>query len=496
LTCRNLLIYLEPVLQKKVLANFHYSLNPHGFLMLGSSETIGQSSDLFTPLPGKNRLYQRRDSILAFPNFPTIFPIAPKEQHSVVPHFGQISVNLKALTDDLLLKNFTPAAVLTTPAGDIVYLSAKTGKYLEPTVGKANLSIFSMAREGLAGALNEGFARAIREKAAVILPNLMIKSNGSHVIVDVVIEPLSGPAAIEGMMLVVFREVREASEAETKGGSKKPHVGHRTQVNELAQELQRSREEVQMTREEMQSSQEELKAANEELQSMNEELQSTNEELTTSKEEMQSMNEELHTVNQELMTKVDELSRVRDDMENLLNSNDIATLFLDAQMKVRRFTPKATGIFKLIPGDTGRPITDQVTELDYPNFIEDVKQVLNSLVPRERRVSTRDGRWFLVRILPYRTRDSRIDGTVITLINISENIVLEETMSQALAVLQNRFDSQSLELEGARELENTLKKAQEILNHRFDTQALELEQAKAKLRSMKGKDDGEKQPDN
>ena len=199
-------------------------------------------------------------------------------------------------------------------------------------------------------------------------------------------------------------------------------------LSELANELQQSREEAKSTREEMQTSQEELKSTNEELQSTNEELQSTNEELTTSKEEMQSMNEELQTINHELQAKVTELYRASNDMRNLLDSTEIATLFLDELLKVRRFTAQTCRVYKLIPGDTGRLITDIVTDLKYPEMDEDALQVLRTLVFSERDVATEDGRWFRVRIMPYRTHENRIDGLVITFVDISQSKKLEDEL--------------------------------------------------------------------
>src|SRR5262249_33424779 len=202
--------------------------------------------------------------------------------------------------------------------------------------------------------------------------------------------------------------------------STRPHrASEGPRIAELAQELQRAREEVQTVREEMQTSQEELKSTNEELQSTNEELQSTNEELTTSKEERQSLNEELQTVNHELQAKVDELSRSNNDMKNLLNSTDIATLFLDGELNVRRFTTPTARIIKLIPGDAGRPITDIATDLNYGDLAEDAREVLRTLVFKEQQVSTRDGRWFVVRIMPYRTLENVIDGVVLTFTDAS-----------------------------------------------------------------------------
>lgn len=471
LCCRNLLIYLDADLQKKLLPLFHYSLSPGGFLMLGSSETIGAATDLFSPLPGKNRLYRRRDN--AVRATPVEFPVSPGKvtQDPIAPPqlpsapLASSPASLQAATEALLLRRYSPAAVLTTDKGDLVYVSGKTGKYLEPATGKANLNLFAMAREGLAGALAGAFARAVRDKATVVLQNVALEGNGAPQHVNVTLQPLNEPAVLRGMVLVVFADVAAPAAGRRRGKAATEGVDA-ARLTELAQRLQQAHEELQTTREEMQTSQEELKSANEELQSTNEELQSTNEELTTSKEEMQSMNEELQTVNHELTAKVDELSLASDDMKNLLNSTDIATLFLDDQLKVRRFTNQTTSIIKLIPGDAGRPVTDLASELDYPALASDAREVLRTLVFQERQVATRDGRWFAVRIMPYRTQANRIDGVVITFVDVSAAKALEATLRDALSVLQGRFDEQGLQLDDARRLEGVLRKAQALLEQR------------------------------
>lgn len=477
LTCRNLLIYLEADLQKKLLPLFYYSLNPGGILVLGSSETIGQATDLFAPLSGKTQLYRRQDAALqaGLVEFPVAFarPRADTATASPLPPVA----NLQALTDALLLQRYSPAAVLTTDEGDIVYVSGKTGKYLEPAAGKANLNLFAMAREGLSGALNEAFHNAVRQKTAVTMKGVKVGTNGGTQIVDVTVQPLAEPAALRGMVLIVFTDVATPPVTKAPGKAERATV-HGARLAALTQEIQRSHEELQTTREQMQTSQEELKSANEELQS-------TNEELTTSKEEMQSMNEELLMVNHELQAKVDELSRASDDMTNLLNSTDIATLFLDGELKVRRFTTQTTGIIKLIPGDAGRPITDLVTELDYPGLAEDAREVLRSLVFHERQVSARDGRWFTVRIMPYRTQDNRIDGVVVTFVDIGEVKALEATLREALSVLQSRFTDQTAELDAARTLESVLQKAQVVLGKRFADLTSELRQTRADVQTEK-----------
>jgi two-component system CheB/CheR fusion protein len=434
LICRNLLIYLDQGMQKKLIPLFHYSLNPGGVLFLGSAETIGAFAHLFAPLDKKARLYRRLDSALgAGPiEFPSAFlPYRPAAAN-LQPQAQIAGANLQTLADQLLLQRFSPAAVLTNDKGDILYISGRTGKYLEPAAGKANWNIFAMAREGLRYDLNSGFQKALRKKAAVCLKGVKVGTNGGVQALDITVQPISEPEALQGMVMIVFTEVATPPDARAAG--KPPRASARREsLAALERELLQAREEIQTTREEMQSSQEELKSANEELQSTNEELQSTNEELTTSKEEMQSLNEELQTVNQELQAKVDELSQADSDMKNLLESTDIATLFLDGALAVRRFTTRTTSIIKLIAGDAGRPITDITTDLDYPQMAADAREVLRTLVFKEKQVATRDGRWFLARIMPYRTLANRIDGVVITFSNITEAKRLEAQLRQTRA---------------------------------------------------------------
>jgi two-component system CheB/CheR fusion protein len=437
LSCRNLLIYLAPELQKKLLSLFHYSLNPNGFLFLGSAETVGAATDLFAPLEARTQIFRRLNGVLR--TEPVDFPtsVLPARPHATAASAGQTGAhktapNLQALAEQFLLQRHAPAAVLTNDKGDILFISGRTGAYLEPAAGKANWNIYAMAREGMRHELSTAFSKALREKRTVTQTNVKVETNRGMQTVDIAIEPIQEPESLRGTVMVVFTEA-------TSIDAKSPGKATRTATSPAAlarreQELRQARDELLTAREQMQTSQEELKSVNEELQSTNEELQSTNEELTTSKEEMQSMNEELQTLNQELQSKVDELSRTSNDMKNLLDSTDIATLFLDNALTVRRFTPQMLKIVKLIPGDVGRPLTDLASDLVYPQLADDAREVLRSLVFKEKPITTRDGRWFSVRVMPYRTLDNRIDGVVITFVDISAAKTLEATLRATQSV--------------------------------------------------------------
>ena len=430
LTCRNLLIYMDSELQKKILGLFYYSLNREGFLVLGSAETLGSQSHFFTPIESKLKIYQRTitNQTPELFDFPSSFS---RTKQAYIEHQPPVKppTNIQTLADQLLLQYFSPPGVLVNNLGDIIYISGRTGKYLEPAVGKANMNIFAMLRDGLRNDFPAAFRQALMKKELVQLRNIKVGTNGGTQYLDVTIQWIDKPEALAGMVMIIFKDIAKVEglkELESKGDK----ISNTARQLELEKELQHAREEMQTTLEEMQTSQEELKSTNEELQSTNEELQSTNEELTTSKEEMQSLNEELQTVNAELLSKVDDFTRVNNDMKNLLNSTDIATLFLDKDLNIRRYTNQATKIFKLIKSDIGRPFTDQVSDLDYPELATDALEVLRTLTFIQKQITTSDGRWFSTRIMPYRTFDDRIDGLVITFFNISDHKKLEVELNE------------------------------------------------------------------
>ena len=421
LICRNLLIYMTAALQRKLMALFHYSLNPGGVLFLGSAETVSSSAEMFTTLDGKGRFYQRE--ILNTQVKPMTFSLPPP------PVQAPPAISLQAPFEQVLLQRFSPAAVLAHPNGDILSISGRTGKYLEPPSGRVNWNIFAMAREGLGEVLPTLVQQALHEPAGapIVQRALRVRTNGDFQCIDLSIQALRDPQALRGMLLLVFQDLPLPK----RRGQRRGASLSSEQMGQMEQEAEQLREALVATREAMQTSQEELKSTNEELQSTNEELQSANEELLTSKEEMQSLNEELQSVNAELQTKVYNLSEVNDDMKNLLDSTEIATLFLDASLHVRRFTAQAAKLIKLIPNDLGRPVTDIATDLFYPELAEDVAEVLRTLIFVEKPISARNGRWFTIRIMPYRTLDNRIVGVVITLVEVTHAKTLEDEVRQA-----------------------------------------------------------------
>ncbi len=420
LVCRNVLIYLSPALQQKLLPLFHYSLRPGGVLVLGTSETVGGFTGLFAQEGHRSRVYHRLEQGRAAsrPEVPSSPTPLPRARVSAAAEIQAMQPSFQSQADRLLLQRFGPAAVLANDRGDVLYISGRIGAFLEPAAGKANWNVFAMARGGLANALEPAFRKAFRKKQTVIATGVRMDRARR---VDVTIEPLKEPPSLRGTAMVLFAEVG-------KPAAPPPERLRGARGATRESELRVARDELHATREEMQIAAEELTSTNEELQSANEELQSTNEELTTSKEEMQSMNEELQSLNHELQAKVDELLRASSDMKNLLDSTDIATLFLDGDLNVRRFTTQMAKLIKLIPSDAGRPITDLAQDFIYPDLHDDAREVLRRLVSAEKQVGTKDGRWFTVRIMPYRTLDNRIDGAVITFLDISAAKALEANL--------------------------------------------------------------------
>jgi two-component system CheB/CheR fusion protein len=322
----------------------------------------------------------------------------------------------------LLLQSFSPAAVLVNDGGDIVYINGRTGRYLEPAAGKANWNIHVMAHPEIRTQLTSALRTVLKEHKTIEIQNRRLEDYPQHML-NITLQYLDEPKGLAGLVMIIFREMEAPSPGRSRG---KRAVA--AMDNTISAELDRAREEMRALREEMNASQEELQAANEELQSTNEELQSANEELTTSKEEAQSMNEDLQTINNELQTRLDELALAQSDMQNLLNSTDIATLFLDNDLNVRRFTEQVTRVIHLRESDIGRPLSDLASTLVYPQLYADVKETLRTLAFCEKQIPTTDGHWYSMRIMPYRTLSNVIQGAVITFIDISAAKELESRL--------------------------------------------------------------------
>jgi len=444
LSCRNLLIYLTPKTQRKLLPVFHYALKPGGLLFLGTSENVGKPAGHFAPLPGKSRLFRRID---AAPGVARAYLETRALRPAAAPAAAATATtgSLQAEAERLLLRQFAPAAVLVNTKGDILYVSGRTGRYLEPAAGKANWNLFAMARDGLRQEIGAGFRKALRLQQSVTRRQLKVESaNGNHTF-DVTVQFITDEGTLHGMLAVVFHD---AEMSRPRAAAPRPGApATAARVAELTHELSLAHRDVRAGREHMQVSQEELSTVNEELQSSNEELQSTNEELNTSQEELQSMNEELQTLNQELQARVDNLSHLTNDMKNLLDKTEIATVFLDQKLCVRLFTAGSSRIFPLIAGDVGRSITDFSSALEYPALSDDAREVLRTLTVHEQPAATRDGGWVLVRIMPYRTLENTVDGVTITFSDITAARERENQLRATQAGLQEHIEKQARQIE-------------------------------------------------
>jgi len=461
ISCRNLLIYLEPILQKRLLPLFHYALSPGGFLLLGNSESIGEFTSLFTTAERKWKLYRRKDFTVGAVGALTAPRLPMHAEHSAAEAGSDEQKErkppLREITERMLLRNYAPACVAVNEQGEILYVHGRSGKYLELPAGDASLNLLRAAREGLKIELANGLRKVIAKRQPVRYEGLDVRTNGGFESVDVNLELADGPASASNIVIVTFRESppRAKAEAPVAAASAAPRTSRPPaekdrHIAALERELRVKTETLQTTVEELETSNEELKSTNEELQSTNEELQSTNEELETSKEELQSVNEELGTVNSELQQKIDGLSRANNDMNNLLAGTGIGMLFVDHQLHIQRFTPATTQIINLIHTDIGRPVSDLVSNVaGYDRLGEDVKSVLDTLIPRETEVRTRDGHWYLMRTLPYRTADNVIEGAVITFVDIAVQKRAEEQFRKLSEELEQRVNERVAQLASA-----------------------------------------------
>jgi len=433
-SCRNLLIYMEPVLQKKILPLFHYTLTHRGILFLGTSESIGEFSHLFSAISSKWKIFKNieyvADRMIDYPRTP-LYDVPPTPQGRVEKRTPTVA-DIHNLAERIVLENYAPACVLVNEKYEILHFIGQTDNYLAPPTGKASFNIIRMAREGLKYKLSTALHKAVKQKKKIISEGLKVKHHNIFRSVDLVVRPLAESGFTQGFMLVMFKDKTRSEPPAGKKPAKKNNVD--PYILSLENELQSTQEYLQTTNEELETSNEELKSINEELQSVNEELQSTNEELETSKEELQSTNEELVTVNAELQKKVEELSEANNDINNLLASTEIGTIFLDINLCIKRFTPAITKLFNLIQTDIGRPIGDITSIIQLDDLLECAQEVLDTLVRQEVELQDKKGNWYSMRITPYRTLENVIDGVVLNFVDISKLKQIKELNRLATVV--------------------------------------------------------------
>jgi two-component system, chemotaxis family, CheB/CheR fusion protein len=423
ISCRNLMIYMGTSLQKQLIPLFHYSLNPKGILFLGSSETIGVFGELFHALDLRWKIFLRREAV--FPGHYTVPYTALPRRHSSITTLPTPTVistpklEIADIAEQELLRTYVPPAVIVNSQGDVLFIHGRTGLYLEPAPGnRHNQNILVMAREGLKIPLSSLIREVTLTKADVTHSGIRVQSNDHTAVVNILGKWLGDQEDNHDMIMIIF---------ETAEGKNIPSQIYEPQSSEeqtankaLEREFAYIKKSLQLKISELEVTNEELRSANEELQSTNEELQSVTEELETSREELQSLNEELYAVNTELEIKNNDLAYAHDDMTNLLNSTGIATIFLDSELNIKRFNMQAKKVVHLIACDVGRPLGNIATELEYNTLIEDARNVLETLVFKEVEVRTKDGSWYLMRILPYRTAENVIDGIAITFVDVSK----------------------------------------------------------------------------
>jgi two-component system, chemotaxis family, CheB/CheR fusion protein len=427
ISCRNVLIYLDAALQRKIMHLFHRALKSNGFLVLGAAETVGGFSDLFALMDRKARSYTKKATHLrravkfGHSGFNPL--VAAGRQPIPSTPAGPSLTDLQKQADRILLTNYCPAGVIINQHMEVLQFRGHTGPFLEHAHGQASLNLLKMAREGLILDLRAAVTKAIKRDVRVLRPGVRVSQNGYSVEATVEVVPYSVPPSQARLYLVLFQPkpgVAEATAKKKPRGQKEraPRPAESAGLARLKEELAATRTSLQAIMEEQEATMEELRSANEEIMSSNEELQSTNEELETAKEELQSTNEELTTLNDELQNHNSELEHLNNDLHNVLGNVHIPIIILDSKLRIRRFTGMAEQMFGLIPGDLGRPITDINLQLDVPDLSKLVLEVIDHLSARELEVKDRSGHWWSASIRPYKTIDNRIEGAIIAFVDI------------------------------------------------------------------------------
>ena len=419
-SCRNLLIYLEPNAQRRLLRSFHYSLNPRGILLLGSAENVAGSEEFFSPLDGHFKIFRRNDATAPQPTLRWPAPHGASRDAAAGVRPAGAKPDLAGPLSSALAERFGPPTVLVDERGLVQQIHGRVSAYLELPAGRVNVNVVDMARHGLRAPLAAALREASEADGGAAERNASVDVGGERLALHLKVARLDEPRLAARLFLVSFEPAersprRRARKSEPIAKRHKAGRGMR-----LEEELQNARSDLQGNIDELQAANEELASANEEAQSANEELQSTNEELQTAKEETQSLNEELHTVNAELTEKLETFARATDDLLNLMNNIEVATIFLDEELRVKRFTPQARNVAHLIDTDIGRPLADLATLVDYPDLLSDAASVSETLHASEKQAAAPDGNWYLVRIRPYRTARNTVEGVVITFVDITD----------------------------------------------------------------------------
>lgn len=436
ISCRNLLIYMTNELQEKVISTFHYALKPNGYLLLGSSETLGKNKDLFTIIDKKWKFYQKNKIATDTVYVREIPSYSLSGRHEGIIKQGFSSKNKLSLGDLMerkIIEHFTPAAVMVNKSHEILFLKGNTSPYLEPVQGIASMNLIEMAKSDIRITLKLALNKAINENKSVIEEKVGIKQGKSYKYINIHIHCIDKPSQENNLYMVVFEDITEKeifSNEEDNNFEKKDS----NYIQTLEAELKQTKDYLQSVIETAETTNEELKATNEEMQSSNEELQSTNEELETSKEELQSINEELITVNTEYQNKINELSDINNDISNILTNTDIAIIFLDLDLRIKKFTPKITDFIDLIAADINRPIQNFVTRLNYPDFQKDVKSVVETLNTVEKEIEGLEKN-YICRMKPYRTQDNVVTGVVLTFIDVTKLKSVESDLRNSLKKL-------------------------------------------------------------
>ncbi len=437
-SCRNLLIYFGTDIQSQVIPTFHYALRDGGFLFLGSSENVSQFQDLFTPIDKRHRIFRKREDVIASVRLPMIVrDLRPSTRGGHWVRRGLSGgTTLRQSVHTQVLERFAPPHVVVNGDGDVVYFSSRTGKFLEAPPGLPNRQLMTMARKGLRLDLRSLFREAVETNRTVARGGAAVETEDGRVqIVTITVEPLIDYD--EPLYLVLFTDQGPTlSREEASARVQSLREGASVQLEE---ELRETRERLQSLVEEYETALEELKSSNEELQSVNEEFQSTNEELEASKEELQSVNEELHTVNAELTSKVDALDRANADLQNLFDSNNVATVFLDRKLVIRSYTPEISKLFNILPTDRGRPLSDLTSQIELEDLAADVQAVIAGAALVERKVETsRDGAHYLMRVTPYQNTRGRVDGAAVSFVDVTGLTRAEGRLRVMVAELQHR----------------------------------------------------------